>query len=223
MLVTRSGPTVASDMKPPAIIDGRLSPGIALVLLETLREIDTPRDVLANESFRISLPRRLGLSDVVERQMRRYADMRRRNRQLEAAEFLDLLRLVARRPDARHVFGTAGTRLGSAYAGRAPRIGSLARRLAPPSLRWRAQARHLRRVAAALNPGSSIRSNAGEASLSLDRCLTAAADDSGSACELVTAAFLACMEELGQRGSVEHPSCESKGDDACRWTVRPES
>jgi hypothetical protein len=206
-------------MKRSATTEGRLNPGIALVLLETLREVDTPQDVLEDESFRISLPRRLGLSDVIDRQMRRYVDMRRRRQQLEASEFLDLLRLVARRPDARRVFEAAGARLGSDYAARMPRAAGLARRWAPVALRWWSLMRHLRRVAAALSPGSAIHADPREASLSLDGCLTAAADDSGSACEIVTSAFLACLEGLGDGGEVHHPACESRGNEVCRWAV----
>ena len=62
-------------MKRTPEIDGRLSPGIALILLESLRELDTPPEVIEDEAFNISLPRRLGLSDVIDGQMRRYADM----------------------------------------------------------------------------------------------------------------------------------------------------
>ena len=122
-------PSVGSSMKPTVEIDGWLSPSVALVLLESLRDVDTPPEILEDEAFRVSLPRRLGLSDVIDGQMRRYADMRKRRRQLEASEFLDLLRLIARRPDARMVFEAAGDRLGSEYASRTPRAAGLARRL----------------------------------------------------------------------------------------------
>lgn len=201
------------------MIDGRLSPGIALVLLESLRDLDTPPEVLEDEAFRSSLPRRLGLSDVIDGQMRRYADMRKRRRLLEATEFADLLRLIARRPDAASVFEAAGVRLGSEYAARTPRAAGLARKLAPAGVRRRSLLRHLRRVAAALSPGSAIRTERGDPSVSVDRCLPAVADDSGSACAMITAAFGACLQGLGEIGSVRHPACESRGDESCRWEL----
>lgn len=208
-------------MKQTTDFDGWLSPGVALVLLESLRDVDTPAEVLEDEAFHISLPRRLGLSDVIDGQMRRYADMRKRRRQLEASEFLDLLRLIARRPDARMVFEAAGDRLGSEYVSRTPRAAGLARRLAPAGLRRRSLLRHLRRVAESLSPGSSIRSDRADPSISVARCLPAVADESGSACGMITAAFTACASGLGETTPVRHPSCESRGDASCLWEVAP--
>jgi len=199
--------------------DGWLSPGVALVLLESLRDVDTPPEVLEDEAFSISLPRRLGLSDVIDGQMRRYADMRKRRRQLEASEFLDLMRLIARRPDARMVFEAAGDRLGSEYASRTPRAAGLARRLAPAKLRRRSLLKHLRRVAESLSPGSLIQADRAEPSISVDHCLPAAADESGTACGMITAAFTACVHGLGESAPVRHPHCESRGDEACLWEV----
>ena len=201
--------------------DGRLSPGIALILLESLRELDTPAEVIEDEAFNTSLPRRLGLSDVIDGQMRRYADMRKRRRQLDASEFLDLMRLIARRPDARMVFEAAGDRLGSEYASRTPRAAGLARRLAPATFRRRSLLRHLRRVAASLSPGSAILSDRAEPSISVARCLPAVADGTGSACGIITAAFAACAQGLGESTPVRHPFCESRGDESCRWEVAP--
>ena len=86
-------------MKPSRSAD-KVHPGIALALLRSLRDQDTPEESLENETFVDSLPRRLGLNDVVNIQMRRYADMRDQGRSLALSEFLDLVRLISRRPDA---------------------------------------------------------------------------------------------------------------------------
>ena len=214
-------PRLGSHMKQSMEIDGWLSPSVALVLLESLRDVDTPPEVLEDEAFRISLPRRLGLSDVIDGQMRRYADMRKRRRPLEASEFLDLLRLIARRPDARMVFEAAGDRLGSEYISRTPRAAGFARRLSPAGFRRRSLLRHLRRVAESLSPGSAIRSDRTDPSISVAHCLPAVADDTGSACGIITAAFTACAHGLGESTPVRHPRCESRGDDQCLWEVAP--
>ena len=153
--------------------------------------------------------------------MRRYADMRKRRRQLEASEFLDLLRLIARRPDARMVFEAAGDRLGAEYVSRTPGRRGCARRLAPARVRRRSLLRHLRRVADSLSPGSAIRSDGPDPSISVARCLPAVADESGSACGIITAAFTACAHGLGEAAPVRHPRCESRGDDSCLWEVAP--
>ena len=221
MLQPELRPRLGSHMKQSMEIDGWLSPSVALVLLESLRDVDTPPEVLEDEAFHISLPRRLGLSDVIDGQMRRYADMRKRRRQLEASEFLDLLRLIARRPDARMVFEAAGDRLGSEYISRTPRAAGFARRLSPAGFRRRSLLRHLRRVAESLSPGSAIRSDRAEPSISVAHCLPAVADDTGSACGIITAAFTACAHGLGESTPVRHPRCESRGDDRCLWEVAP--
>ena len=59
-------------MKPTRGTD-KVNPAIALALLHSLRATDTPDEVIEDESFRVSLPRRLGLNEVVDAQMRRYA------------------------------------------------------------------------------------------------------------------------------------------------------
>lgn len=214
-------PRLGSHMKQAVEIDGWLSPGVALVLLESLRDVDTPPEVLEDEAFHLSLPRRLGLSDVIDGQMRRYADMRKRRRQLEASEFLDLVRLIARRPDARMVFEAAGDRLGSEYVSRTPKAAGLARRIAPARLRRRSLLRHLSRVAESLSPGSAIQADRTAPSISVAHCLPAVADDTGSACGIITAAFTACAHGLGESTPVLHPTCETRGDESCRWEVAP--
>jgi len=145
--------------------------------------------------------------------------MRRRRRQLEATEFADLVRLIARRPDAESVFEAAGRRLGSEYLARSARAPGAVRRLAPQAIRRRSMLRHLRRVAEALSPGSSISSEKDPPALALTGCLPAAADDTGTACAMITGAFAACLVGLGQAGIVRHATCESRGDVSCTWEV----
>ena len=51
--------------------------------------------------------------------------------------------------------------------------------------------------------------------------IPAVADDTGSACGIITAAFTACAHGLGESTPVRHPRCESRGDDRCLWEVAP--
>ena len=54
---------------------------VALRLLEVMRDQDLPVEVLEEEDPAVTMPRRLGLSEVVERQIRSYReDVRRRFR-----------------------------------------------------------------------------------------------------------------------------------------------
>src|SRR5690606_9092655 len=51
-----------------------VDPLLPLALLEAVRTRDKPREVLEDEDLAASLPRRLGLTSVVESQIRRYEE-----------------------------------------------------------------------------------------------------------------------------------------------------
>ncbi len=99
-------------MKPTRGTD-KVSPAIALALLHALRTSDTPPEVIEDESFRISLPRRLGLNEVIDTQMRRFAEIRDRRGTISTDEFASLLGLIDRRPDDAEIFAAAGRVLGA--------------------------------------------------------------------------------------------------------------
>ena len=52
----------------------RISAVVALTLLEVIKQQDIPSEVLESEDPTVTMPRRLGLSDVIEMQIRRYRD-----------------------------------------------------------------------------------------------------------------------------------------------------
>ncbi len=211
-------------MSPAARKNGRVRPGIALAILEALRKVDTPEEALEDEAFHRSLPRRLGLSDVVSSQMRRYADLRDRGGAVEEGEFRDLLRLIGRRPDAHRVFAVAGRRLAEEHLDRPRGLTRLARRLYPEPLRRRLVLRCLGRAARALSPGRTLHRETRPLSMSVEDCLLASSVEAVSACEILTAAATVCVEHLWQNGGVaQHPSCVGRGDDRCIWTVEDHS
>ena len=134
----------------------KVSPAIALALLDALRASDTPSEVIEDESFRISLPRRLGLNEVVDTQMRRYAEIRDRRGTISPDEYSSLLGLIDRRPDDSAVFAAAGRTLGESWF---PGLGFLDRtrlRLTPAGLRRKKLVRAMREAARALEPAASI-------------------------------------------------------------------
>src|SRR5690606_150382 len=89
------------------------------LLLETMRDYDRPEEVLEDEDITLSLPRRLGLSDVVRVQIHRFTEEVRQRRPQVASQVEDLFRLVIRRPDAEEIFIEAGQRIARRYwAGR---------------------------------------------------------------------------------------------------------
>jgi hypothetical protein len=91
---------------------------LPLSFLESVRAADRPADDDAEAEFVAELRnKRLGLSDTVHAQIRRYAEAVRRGHRVPPDEVTALARLIARRPDAEAVFRAAGRLLGArAYA-----------------------------------------------------------------------------------------------------------
>ena len=200
-----------------------VSPAIALALLTALRASDTPSEVIEDESFRISLPRRLGLNEVVDKQMRRYTEISDRRGTISADEFASLLGLIDRRPDAGAIFAAAGRSLGEARFSRPGTVDRARARLTPAGLKRRRLLRSMIEVARALQPGSSITavSDAGVDGIEIREPPLAAATAAGAGCALLTGALEICVARLGgDLYGIDHPRCIARGDDHCRWTAR---
>src|SRR5437588_553789 len=81
---------------------------LPLSLLEAVRDVDTPQGDFEAEFVPELRNKRLGLSETVYAQIRRYAESVRRNQRAESDEVMALARLIGRRPDAEAVFRSAG-------------------------------------------------------------------------------------------------------------------
>ena len=68
------------------VVRNRLEAVVALRVLEVMRDLDLPQEILEDEDPTRTLPRRFGLSDVVDRQIRTYRDDVRRRVRLADAE-----------------------------------------------------------------------------------------------------------------------------------------
>lgn len=192
------------------------SPLVAVALLHSLRSTDTPRETLDDEDLRQSLPRRLGLSDAVADQLRRYRELLRRNRTLPATELVDLFTLVGRRPDARAVFAGAGRWLAARRLERrlVPRF------LLPTFLRHRLALRAVRKIGAAVSPGARIRTETAPPAVVVRGSIPALATGSSDGCEVLVAALRAALHTyLGEAPDVDHPHCEAHGDTHCVWRM----
>src|SRR5207247_10518971 len=80
---------------------------LPLSLLEAVRDVDTPGD-LDHEFVDELRNKRLGLSDTVYLQIKRYADAVRKHQRIAHDESVALAKLIGRRPDAEAVFRSAG-------------------------------------------------------------------------------------------------------------------
>lgn len=198
--------------------EAEVSPEVALALLESLRAADIPTEHLKHEDVQQSLPRRLGLSPVVEANIRRYSGLLRDGGSVRAQEVAELFQLVSRRPDARAVFSDAGRRLARKGAsGRRSGTRSIARGL-PSGVRRRMGLRGVSRLARQLAPEGTVRTELRPPGLIMNGSLLAQACRSDAGCLLLNAAFETSMELYGsEEGPISHVECEGRGDRKCAW------
>lgn len=214
-------PSTDRVQRPPAReTEPSITPLFPLLLLQTMRDMDRPEEVLEAEDLSASLPRRLGLSDVVGVQIRRFQEEVRQKRLQAPSPVLDLMKLVIRRPDAEEIFLEAGRRVARHLWEQRSTAMRRAVRLMPSPLSRIAAQRAARRMFARLSGGSRISVSRSPAELRIRRPLTARADPGGTACAFYAGAFSELLTlYTGRRYRVLHPACEIAGDAQCRWTV----
>jgi hypothetical protein len=192
----------------------RVAAVVALTLLEVLRRQDRPAEILESEDTTITLPRRLGLSDAVDQQIRRYREEVRRGVRIGDDEVKDLVRLVIRRPDAEEVF----FRTGRLLAGNdAPQPGW--RKALPASVAYalarREAARKLRRLFGRRLGGFAT----GPFMMEGRSLVFIQSDPGGDACNLMSGFCQSVLDHHVVGAQVVHSLCESRKDPLCRWTV----
>jgi hypothetical protein len=197
--------------------NGYVVPVLPLALLQAVRSHDRPAEVLEDENVAISLPRRLGLSDVVLTQIRRYEADVQSGRRVPLPELVDLLRLVLRRPDAAEVLIDAGRQVARWRFEKVSKTSLRIYRLLPLRLALPGVRRAVRRL---------LRNIAGGARVTLRKPMVVGMGNSptgrldGTACVLYTGA----IEELarlyvGKERRVVHSRCSARGDALCEWTM----
>jgi hypothetical protein len=191
---------------------------LPLSLLEAVRHADTPtQEELDAELVDELRNKRLGLSDTVYTQIKRYTDAMRRRQRISPDEALALARLVGRRPDAEDVFREAGRFLArESYKTISPTLRSVLRGL--PSIVARPLALGRGRNLSARYLDGQVRRVGSSLLLEIDHPITAAAGRDGTGC-LYPESFLRELLHLliGSTGAVEHVRCSSRGDARCEW------
>lgn len=198
-----------------------VTPVFPLILLETMRDMDRPEEVLEGENLTASMPRRLGLSDVVYGQIHRFREETKKKRLQTPATVADLIRLVIRRPDADEIFEEAGRRV--ARRAWAEKSGAARRtlKLMPSGMRLRAASRGARRLLGELAGNAQVEVSARPFMARLRGSLTAHADPGGPACAFYTGALSELMTQYtGRSYAAQHARCETSGADCCEWNAR---
>jgi hypothetical protein len=191
----------------------RVSALVPLTFLEVIRASDRPLEVFKEEDTSITMPRRLGLSEVVECRIRNYREETKKGHKISDEEFVDLVRLMARRPNARAAFLECGARM----AGKLPRQpGVMPRRLglalARRRVRKRLRALFGRRVGGFAD---------GEFVLEGRSLLFIQSDSGGDACSIVTGLCSATLSwSIRDPPTIAHNACEARGDAYCRWGIQ---
>lgn len=203
--------------KPPPVT---VAPLLPLGLLESLRSHDRPREILEDEDLTASLPRRFGLTGVVDSQIRRYQQAVRKGEPVPLEEVENLLRLVLKRPDAEAILREAGQRVARAHFRRVPSAAVAALRVLPAAAALASLRRSTRSLLRRIVGAGTVHPIERPLDLRITAPLTAAVDESGTACVFYTAA----LEELlwlytGRRQNMRHTRCAARGDEACEWTL----
>ena len=189
---------------------------MALTLFEVIRHQDSPDEVLEEEDPSVTMPRKLGLSEVVEARIRHAREDVKRGLRISDDEFRDLVHLVIRRPDSEEVFRLIGVRLSGGTSVR-------------PRKRWRVLPSRLRYAVARRAVMRSLKSlfgrrvggfAPGRFTMEGRSLLFIQSDPGGDACALVSGFCGPVLQRtIGIRASVSHVACESRGDPVCRWEL----
>lgn len=192
---------------------------LPLSLLLAVRAHDRPGEILEDEDLTASLPRRLGLSGVIEREIQNYERAAKRGRSVDAGDVVNLVRLVLRRPDAEAILRDTGERVAREYVRRVPRPWlRLARALparASLALGRRAATRLLRRMVGQ----GTVDGNARPARIRVTSDLVRS-DSTATTCVLYAAAAQEVVRAYaGDRPRLEQQRCASQGAPFCEWTI----
>ena len=197
----------------PATVD----PLLPLSLLEAVRSVDSPRDDQDAEYVPELRNKRLGLSETVYAQIRRYTAAVRKSQRAPQEEAVALARLIGRRADAQEVFMSAGRILArQSFETTSPVTRHVIFVL--PSLLARPLAlREARRIAQRYLNGT-IRRVGG--SLMLEGPVSVTVDSAPK--ERGCAYYESVLRELvrllvGGAGAVEHVRCVARGEGVCEW------
>ena len=189
---------------------------LPLSLLEAVRNVDTPEE-LDSEFVDELRNKRLGLSDTVYLQIKRYADAVRKKLRTAHEEAVALARLIGRRPDAEAVFRAAGRYLARESYKTINPITRKLLRLLPAVIARPLALRRTRRIAARYANGS-VRRVGGYVLLEVPRSVTLSTAPGSIGCAYYEAMLRELLALLvGGVGSVDHVHCAGRGEGTCEW------
>ena len=201
-------------------VAGSVTALLPLSLLEAVRAHDRPDEVIEDEQFAISLPRRLGLTGVVDNQIRQYETASRSGRMVSMEEFVSLIKLVMKRPDAEAILRDTGHRMAENHFGKVANSYVRALRLLPKGLMARAFRRSAQKLLKQMAGDAEIEVNGRPPAARIQPNSLAAQEPVGLACALY-GATLQHLAHLYTGSAVEdaHTRCSTNASPACEWTL----
>lgn len=188
---------------------------LPLSFLEAVRAADRPDEDPDAEFVAELRNKRLGLSDTVHAQIRRYTEAQRRRQRTGIDEVGALARLIGRRPDAELVFRRAGQWWAEGAYAALPRSTRRVVRALPELLARPLALRQVRQLARRYF-GGSVRRVGGSLFLEIPTRLTG--DGAHHECAYYETGFRELLRLLvAAGGRVEHVRCAARGEGSCQW------
>jgi len=182
-----------------------------------MRAHDRPDEVLEDEDLTASLPRRLGLTGVIDTQIRRYQGS---DRPVAMEEFVSLVRLVLKRPDAAAILRQTGETMARRQFDRLPGTYIRVLRALPRAILRKSWKRSVRRMFKGMVGEATVETVKKPLMVRITNSELANLEPAGAACVLYEGA----IDELlalyaGTRGIVLPAHCAALGGTVCEWSV----
>lgn len=193
---------------------------LPLALLQSTRAHDRPGEVLEDEDLSVSLPRRLGLSGVIETQIQRYETAARSGKRVTSDEFNNLLKLVLRRPDAETILRQTGARMAQRQFETASPTWLKLLRVLPRAATISAIRRATKKLLRDISGAAEITVTGNPVHARIRKPEIAFLDPPGVGCTLYAAGFeeMASLY-LGKKAHVAHARCATNDGDYCEWRL----
>ncbi|HEY8166235.1 MAG TPA: hypothetical protein VIF83_11835 [Gemmatimonadaceae bacterium] len=198
-----------------------VNPRIPFSLLEAVRRIDTPEEIADTDTEYVHELRnkRLGLSDTVYQQIRRYGDAVKKGQLLPSSEAVGLSALIARRPDADELFRSAGKIVAAdIYEAISPPRRRMIRML-PAVAAHQLAFSELKRISARYF-GAEVTRSDGFLTLTIPEIVVVNGAIGSTGCIYYETAFRELLRLLlHAKSSVDHVRCTQRGDHVCEWST----
>ena len=192
---------------------------IPLSLLEAIRRIDTPEDQTDTEYVPELRNKRLGLSDTVYTQIRRYNDAMKRGQRIPFAEAEGLGTLIGRRPDAAELFRSAGSIFANDLYQSLSATTRGTIRLMPRFISRPMALKQLTQIVDRYFGGTLAR-NDSSLSLRIPESVTVNGSADSGGCVFYEEALRELLRLLvSESGDVEHVRCAQRGEGDCEWSA----